>query len=100
MSSFGAAFHANQLIAPEALEDSCPLMHGLNRTGIGAIKHLTSISPCVHQIYAPKHLEMFRNRGLAKAQRRNTPVRTARPVRAAAPVALVDGPDESQFSRY
>jgi hypothetical protein len=66
---FGALFDARQLVAPEPLEGPRPFEQRPNAFQVGAIEHLTSVAPCLHEADIAKDLQMFRDGGLAQPQR-------------------------------
>ena len=55
----GSLFDACQLMAPEPLENRRPLMERDDGFHVGAIEHLPSVSPHMHEPHVAEHLEVF-----------------------------------------
>jgi hypothetical protein len=61
---FGAFLHAVKLVTPEALEGLGPLVHGLERLGVGAVEAMAAVSAHAHQAHTAQHAEVLRDRRL------------------------------------
>ena len=58
-------------MGPEALEGLSPVMERPDRLEIGAIKHLTPLSPYIDQADIAEHFEVLRNGRLAQVHHRD-----------------------------
>src|SRR5262245_8441989 len=64
----GALLHPRQLMTPEALEESGPLVDRPQRRHVRAVVDLPAIAPRLDQPNVPEHLEVLRDRGLAEPE--------------------------------
>src|SRR5215469_5380596 len=67
-SCLGALLDAIELVAPEALEAGGPFVHGPDRVGVGAVKHLATLATNVDQTDIAQNAQMFGDGGLLEAQ--------------------------------
>ena len=66
--AFGALFDTAQLMTPEALEDTGPLVQGANGISVSAIEHTAPVAANVDKAHVAKDTKMLGDGGLLKAE--------------------------------
>src|SRR4029077_1736951 len=62
--ALGAFLDSHELVAPVAFESAGPFVERSDFRCVGAIEHLATVAPRVHQADIAKHAEMFGDRRL------------------------------------